>query len=164
MKHKFPIFVFVFLPHPPLFLPPPHTLSVTPSLPLLCSPLSSSMSWSDGDNGRLIITMKLSWFSAPLGAVGRAAAASEIVPSASLLIIRKHKFSRAGNLPVPSQTTMGSCTECEDVHVLVNVCVRRRKVRREYDSCICVYVCVCVCVCVYQTLQLVCVVFVFSSS
>ncbi len=113
------------------------------------SPLSSSMTWSDGDNGRLIITMKLSWFSAPLGAVGRAAAASEIVPSSSPLIIRKHEFSRAGNLPVPSQTTVGSCTACVHAYVWVNVWERekvrerRQKVKGEYIFCICVCVCLC---------------------
>lgn len=65
--------LFVFLDQPPPCLTSPS-----------CRPSffsSSSTKESDGDNRRLIITMKLSWFSAPLGAVGQAAAAFKIVLS-----------------------------------------------------------------------------------
>lgn len=127
----------VFLFSPPFHLPPlflvyicsthTHThiliyicLSHTP--PPLCFLSCFLLGWSSRDNGRLIITMKLSWFSAPLGAMGRAAAASEIDPSALPLIIQKHKFSWAWNLLVSSQMTVGSCATCLHMYVLVDVC------------------------------------------
>lgn len=155
MKHTFSL-LYVSFPPLSISLFLCHTLTLPCALSVL-----SFMGWSDGDNERLIITMKLSWFSAPLGAVGRAAAASEIVPSASPLIIWKHKFSQAGNLPVPSQTTVGSCTVCVHLSVLVNVCLRERE--REYvrerkweektfSASLCVYqndrACLCVWVCI----------------
>lgn len=85
-RQKSLFFYSFFFAPPPVYIS--HSLSLVLSLLLL-------LGWSGRDNGRLIITMKLSWFSALLGAVGRAAAAPKIGPSASPLIIQKHKFSRS---------------------------------------------------------------------
>lgn len=58
---------------------------------------------------RLIIATKSSQFSAPLGATGRAAVGSEIVPSARPLIIWKYNFLSTGNLLISSLQTWASC-------------------------------------------------------
>lgn len=154
-SHKAHIFSFVCLfLHLPLLSLPLIFFSATP--PYAPHFPSSSTGWSDEDNERLIITMKLSWFSAPLGATGRAAAASEIAPSASPLIIRKHEFSRAGNLPAPSQMTVGSCTVY--VHAYsVSWCMCERKKLRERQPQVKEEYIFSIYVCVYQMLKLVCV-------
>lgn len=130
--------------------------------PSLVFPFLLLLGWSSRDNGRLIITMKLSWFSAPLGAVGRAAAASEIDPSASPLIIQKHKFSWAWNLLVSSQMTVGSCATCLHMYVLVDVweweseIVKMQNEERAHCQHLCVYKNVGACL---SRLMCVCVLF-----
>lgn len=122
---------------------------VSPWPVFLLLPLSSpSMSWSDGDNGRLIITMKLSWFSAPLGAVGRAAAASDFVPSASPLITRN--INSRGLKPAgPFPRRLRAAARC--VRDWRSVCVLWER-GRKWKKKTCMRVCVCVCVLLFLPL------------